>query len=69
MRSCPTGLISCQSGTPLQPTRSALFVRQIDVWAAYMAYTDYEIGRVIETIKELGQFDNTLIILVWATTA
>ena len=29
-----------------------------------MAYTDHEIGRVIETIEKLGQFDNTLIIFV-----
>jgi len=41
-----------------------LYLRQIDVWAAYMAYTDYEIGRVIETIEKLGQSDNTLIIWV-----
>src|SRR5215472_1373168 len=41
-----------------------LYLRQIDVWAAYMAYTDYEIGRIIETIEKLGQFDNTLIIWV-----
>ena len=41
-----------------------LYLRQIDVWAAYMAYTDHEIGRVIQTVEELGQFDNTLIIWV-----
>jgi len=29
-----------------------------------MAHTDYEVGRVIERIKELGQEDNTLVILM-----
>ena len=42
-----------------------LYLRQIDVWAAYMAYTDHEIGRVVETIEKLGLFDNTLIIWVF----
>jgi len=41
-----------------------LYLRQIDVWAAFMAYTDHEIGRVIQMVEELGQFDNTLIIWV-----
>ena len=42
----------------------AVYIRQIDVWAAYLAYTDYEIGRIIQTIEDLGQFDNTLIIFI-----
>lgn len=29
-----------------------------------MAQTDYEIGRVLDRIKELGQEDNTLVILM-----
>jgi len=41
-----------------------LYLRQIDVWAAYMAYTDHEIGRIIKTIEDLGHFDDTLIIWV-----
>lgn len=48
----------------LSADQKKLYLRQIDVWAAYMAYTDHEIGRIIETIEKLGQFDNTLIIFV-----
>ena len=33
-------------------------------YAAYMAYSDAEIGRVIQAIGDLGELDNTLIILV-----
>lgn len=29
-----------------------------------MAHTDYEIGRVVDRIKELGQEDNTLVLLM-----
>jgi arylsulfatase len=41
-----------------------LYLRQINVWAAYMAYTDHQIGRVVETLEKLNLFDNTLIIWV-----
>ena len=41
-----------------------MFIRQVEVYAAYLAYTDYEIGRVIQTIDEMGKLDNTLIIYI-----
>ena len=41
-----------------------LFIRQMDVYAAYQAYTDYEIGRVIQSVEDLGELDNTLIIYI-----
>jgi arylsulfatase len=41
-----------------------LFIRQAEVFAAYMAYADHEIGRVIQHIKDMGQLDNTLIIYI-----
>jgi len=41
-----------------------LFIKQMDVYGAYLAYTDYEIGRVIKAVDDLGQRDNTLIIYI-----
>lgn len=41
-----------------------LFIKQVDVFAAYVAYTDHEIGRVIQTVEDLGRLDNTLIIYI-----
>lgn len=41
-----------------------LFIKQMNVYAAYLAYTDYEIGRVIKSLEESGQKDNTLIIFI-----
>lgn len=41
-----------------------LFTRQMDVYGAYLAYTDHEIGRVIQAVEDLGQLDNTLIIYI-----
>lgn len=48
----------------LSPDEKRLFTRQVEVYAAYLAYTDHEIGRVIQTVQDLGQFDNTLIIYI-----
>ena len=41
-----------------------LYLRQADVFAAYVAYADNEIGRVIQAIDDLGKLDNTLIIYI-----
>ena len=41
-----------------------LFIKQADVYGAYLAYTDHEIGRVIQAIEDMGELDNTLIIYI-----
>ena len=41
-----------------------LFIKQADVYGAYLAYTDHEIGRVIQALEDMGQLDNTLIIYI-----
>jgi arylsulfatase A-like enzyme len=46
------------------PEEKKLFIRQVEVFAAYVAYSDYEIGRVIQTIEDMDKLDNTLIIYI-----
>ncbi|MBL0353549.1 MAG: arylsulfatase [Dechloromonas sp.] len=41
-----------------------LYIRQVEVFAAYAAYNDHEIGRVIQSFQDLGKLDNTLIIYI-----
>ncbi len=41
-----------------------LFIRQADVYGAYLAYVDHEIGRVIQAVEDMGKLDNTLIIYI-----
>jgi arylsulfatase A-like enzyme len=41
-----------------------LFIKQADVFGAYLAYTDHEIGRVIQAVEDLGELNNTLIIYI-----
>ncbi len=48
----------------LTPDEKKMFLRQVDVFAAYVAYTDYEIGRVVQAVEDMGKLDNTLIIYI-----
>jgi arylsulfatase A-like enzyme len=49
----------------LSADEKRLFARQAEVFAAFIEMTDHEIGRVVEAIKETGQLDNTLVLLVY----
>ena len=48
----------------LNDEEKKLFIRQANVYAAYLAYTDHEIGRVIQAVADMGKLDNTLIIYI-----
>jgi arylsulfatase A-like enzyme len=53
-----------QKWEALTADEQKLFARQAEVFAAYTAYTDYEIGRVIQQVEDMGKLDNTLIIYI-----
>ena len=48
----------------LSAEEKKLFIRQVEIFAAYAAYSDHEIGRVIQHFQDLGKLDNTLIIYI-----
>ena len=48
----------------LSDVEKKLYIRQAEVYAAYLAYTDHEIGRVIQAVEDTGKLDNTLIIYI-----
>jgi len=48
----------------LTDTEKKLFIRQVEVYAAYAAYSDYEIGRVVQAFEDIGKLDNTLVIYI-----
>ena len=41
-----------------------MYAHQAEIFGAYVAYTDHEIGRVIQAVEDLGKLDNTLIIYI-----
>jgi len=48
----------------LSDVQKKLYARQAEVFAGYTAYTDDEIGRVIQAVQDMGKLDNTLIIYI-----
>jgi arylsulfatase len=48
----------------LSADEKKLFIRQVEVFAAYAAYNDHEIGRVIKAFEDVGRLDNTLVIYI-----
>ena len=45
----------------LNPQEKKLYARQMEVFAAMLTHVDEQIGRMIETLKRTGQYDNTII--------
>ena len=41
-----------------------IFARQAEVFAAYCAYSDYQVGRLIAAIEGLGELNDTLIVYI-----
>ncbi len=48
----------------LSADEQKLFIRQVEVFAAYSAYNDHEIGRIVDAIEAMGKLDDTLIIYI-----
>jgi arylsulfatase len=48
----------------LAPDQKKLYARFFEVYAGYLTYTDFEVSRVINYLKEINQLDNTLIFVL-----
>ena len=48
----------------LNADQKKLYTRQMEVFAGMLTQTDEQIGRLIATLKRIGQYDNTLIMLL-----
>src|SRR5262249_21356124 len=48
----------------LTADEKALFARQMEGFAGYAEYADQEIGRLVATIEDMGQMDNTLFLYI-----
>lgn len=48
----------------LSSDEKKLYTRFMEVYAGYLTYTDYQISRVVNHLKEIKQLDNTLIFVL-----
>jgi len=48
----------------LTPDQKRLFARQMETFAGFGEQTDYEIGRLVQAIQDMGELDNTLLLYI-----
>ena len=49
----------------LTDAQKKLYARQMEVFAGYSANADWNVGRLLDAIQEMGDLDNTLIFYIW----
>lgn len=47
----------------LSPNEKKLFARQMEIYAGFLSQADYEIGRLVDYLRDINQLDNTVIIV------
>ncbi len=50
--------------TALTPKERKLYARFMEVYAGYLTYTDHEIGLLVDHLKKIHQYDNTLFFVI-----
>jgi len=48
----------------LPPEEQKLYTRMMEVFAGFLSHTDHHIGRLIDFLKSIGEFENTLIMVI-----
>jgi arylsulfatase A-like enzyme len=46
------------------PEEKKLYARMMEVFAGFLEHTDYHIGRLLQFLKDIGEFENTLIMVI-----
>jgi arylsulfatase len=49
----------------LSDTEKTLYARQMEVFAGFSENADWNVGRLLDSIEEMGDLDNTLILYIW----
>ena len=49
----------------LDETHKRLYARQMEVYAGYSENADWNIGRIVDAVEEMGELDNTVVIWIW----
>lgn len=48
----------------LSADEKKLFAHQMEVYAGFAEHTDYEVGRLVKAIEEMGELENTMIVFI-----
>jgi arylsulfatase A-like enzyme len=46
------------------PEEQRLYARMMEVFAGFLEHTDHRIGRLLDFLREIGEFDNTMIMVL-----
>ena len=46
------------------PEQKKLFARQMEAFAGFAEHTDHEVGRLVQSLEEMGELDNTLFLYI-----
>jgi arylsulfatase len=49
----------------LSDAQKTLYARQMEVFAGYSENADWNVGRLLDAIEEMGDLDNTLVFYIW----
>jgi arylsulfatase len=49
----------------LNEAEKKLYARQMEVFAGYSENADWNVGRLLDAIEEMGDLDNTLVLYIW----
>jgi len=56
--------VNAPEWSSLTADQKKLYAHEMEVYAGALSYADYNIGRVINAVRETGQLDNTIIIYI-----
>ena len=49
----------------LSDAEKTLYARQMEVFAGFSENADWNVGRLLDEVEEMGELDNTLVIYIW----
>jgi arylsulfatase len=53
-----------QDWETLSEDEKRIYIRMMEVYAGFMEHTDYHFGRILTFLEEIGELDNTLIVVI-----
>ena len=54
-----------QAWDSLDDASKKLYTRQMEVYAGFMDNADWNVGRLLDAVEEMGDLENTLIFYIW----